>query len=365
MESPEPISPHEVDLEFAAATQAAELDRHTVVGALWRCEGDQVRCLACGHRCRIASGKRGLCRVRFNRNNQLRVPFGYVSGLQCDPIEKKPFFHVLPGSLALTFGMLGCNFHCSFCQNWITSQTLRDAESRAPIQPISSDDIVREGRRRGAQVVVSSYNEPLITAEWAKAVFESARAAGLRCAIVSNGYASPEVLDYLRPVLAAVKIDLKTFNDSNYRALGGTLKRVTDTIRRVHALGLWLEVVTLLIPGFNDGSEELRKLAGFLASVSPNIPWHVTAFHPDFRMTWMRRTHPEDLVLAAQIGVKAGLKFVYAGNLPGLTQEWENTQCPGCRGTLVERTGFSVRACRIGVDGKCPECRTVVPGVWG
>jgi len=244
-----------VYLEFAAATQAAELDRHTVVGALWRCEGDQVRCLACGHRCRIASGKRGLCRVRFNRNNQLRVPFGYVSGLQCDPIEKKPFFHVLPGSLALTFGMLGCNFHCSFCQNWITSQTLRDAESRAPIQPISSDDIVREGRRRGAQVVVSSYNEPLITAEWAKAVFESARAAGLRCAIVSNGYASPEVLDYLRPVLAAVKIDLKTFNDSNYRALGGTLKQVTDTIRRVHALGLWLEVVTLLIPGFNDGSE--------------------------------------------------------------------------------------------------------------
>ena len=178
---------------------AEVLDRHTVVGSLWRAEGGRVRCLACGHRCLIAPGRRGVCRVRFNRDGQLRVPFGYVAGLQSDPVEKKPFFHVYPGADALTFGMMGCDFHCAYCQNWITSQALRDDASRAPIQALTPEQLVAAGRRLGSRLVVSSYNEPLITAEWAVAIFQQARAAGLACAFVSNGNATPEAMDLLCP----------------------------------------------------------------------------------------------------------------------------------------------------------------------
>ena len=174
----------------ASETLADELGRHTAVGSLWRAEGERIRCVACGHRCLIGPGRHGICRVRFNRDGQLRVPFGYVAGAQCDPVEKKPFFHVYPGSDALTFGMLGCDFHCSYCQNWVTSQALRDDAARAPIRTVTPQQLVNTGRQFGARLVVSSYNEPLITAEWAVAVFQQAREAGLACAFVSNGNAT-------------------------------------------------------------------------------------------------------------------------------------------------------------------------------
>ena len=344
---------------------AAILDRHTVVGKLWHTEDSHVRCVACGHRCLITPGRRGICKVRFNEAGRLRVPFGYVAGgLASDPVEKKPFFHVYPGSEALTFGMLGCDFHCPYCQNWVTSQALRDEEALAPIVELTPSQIVKAARRSRARLVVSSYNEPLITAEWAVAVFQPAKEAGFACAFVSNGNLTPEALDFVRPWIAAYKIDLKGFDDKRYRALGGTLQRVTDGIRMVQQRGLWLEVVTLIVPGFNDSDAELRDIAQFLAAVSRDIPWHVTAFHPDYKLTSPRATTADRLVRAAEIGAGAGLRFVYAGNLPGRVGPWENTLCPQCLEKLVERTGYLIRDYQITPDGKCPKCEYKIPGVW-
>ncbi len=349
---------------LANSSLASALDRHTTIGSLWRTEGDRVRCVACGHRCLIAEGRRGICKVRFNQGSQLRVPFGYVAGVQCDPVEKKPFFHVYPGTDALTFGMLGCDFHCSYCQNWVTSQAFRDEAAGTPIVELTPGQITRTAHRNGARLVVSSYNEPLITAEWAVAVFQSAKAAGLPCAFVSNGNATPEALDFLKPWIVAYKIDLKGFDDKRYRTLGGTLEHVCQGIRLVKERGLWLEIVTLVVPGFNDGEDEVRGIAKFLASISRDIPWHVTAFHPDYKLTDSPATRAQTLIRAAEIGAEEGLNYVYAGNVPGRVGPWENTYCPGCRELLIDRIGYLVRDYKITADGTCPKCRTAIPGIW-
>src|SRR6185503_1963139 len=192
------------------------------------------------------------------------VPHGYVGGLQLDPVEKKPFFHALPGAKALSFGMLGCDYHCGYCQNWLTSQVLRDARAVAPPREAQPEDLVRVALREGARIMTSTYNEPLITSEWAVAVFREARKAGLVCSYVSNGNGTPEVLEYIRPWVSLYKVDLKSFRDRHYRELGGTLERVLWTIRALHAMGIWLEIVTLVIPTFNDSDEELTDIARFL-----------------------------------------------------------------------------------------------------
>ena len=341
------------------------LARHTREGELSETlEDGRVRCVACGHRCRIPPGREGVCRVRFNEDGVLRVPFGYVSGLQLDPIEKKPFFHALPGSAALSFGMLGCDFHCSYCQNWLTSQTLRDPGAIAPVNEVTPEEIARLARERGARIVTATYNEPLITSEWAVAIFRRAKEEGLLCSYVSNGNATEEVLEYLHPWVSLYKVDLKGFRDGPYRKLGGTLERVLWTIRALHEKGFWVEVVTLVVPGHNDSEEELTDIARFLVSVSPDIPWHVTAFHPDYRMDDRRSTSVRTLLRAAEIGVAEGLHFVYAGNLPGAVASWEDTHCPGCRALLVERMGFRVGRNRITAEGRCPDCGRAIPGVW-
>lgn len=348
----------------AEGALAETLDRLTTAGTLWQAEGDRIRCVACGHRCLLSDGRRGICRVRFHRQGELRVPFGYVAAAQCDPVEKKPFYHFYPGSDALTFGMLGCDFHCGYCQNWLTSQALRDSAAQAPMQPVTAQQLVKAGRDLGAKIMVSSYNEPLITAEWAVAVFKEARAAGMACAFVSNGNVTPEALAFLRPWIAAYKIDLKSFDDRRYRSLGGTLAHVMDGIRQVHQLGLWLEVVTLIIPGFNDQPGELREMAAFLASVSRDIPWHVTAFHPDYRMTSTPNTQARQLIQAAEIGAEAGLRFVYAGNAAGQVDRWEHTFCPHCGMKLIERTGYLIREYHLTADGRCVGCAGRLPGHW-
>lgn len=349
----------------SAAPLRDELSRLTREGELYeRLDAGRVRCVACGHRCLIPPGRDGICRVRFNDAGTLRVPWGYVGALQLDPVEKKPFFHALPGSRALSFGMLGCDYHCGYCQNWITSQALRDPRATAPPEAMTPAQFVAAARRSGARIVTSTYNEPLITSEWAVALFREAKAAGLVCSYVSNGNATPEVLDYIRPFVSLYKVDLKGFRDRGYRDLGGTLERVLATIRGLHALGFWLEVVTLLVPGFNDSPEELRDLTGFLASVSPDIPWHVTAFHPDYKMTDPMPTSVRSLLAAAELGRETGLRFVYAGNIPGHVGDWENTVCPGCGALLVERRGFRVLHNRIDASGACPACRRAIPGLW-
>ncbi len=323
-----------------------------------------VRCFACGHCCRIPPGQLGICKVRFNQDGKLYVPWGYVGGIQCDPIEKKPFFHAYPGALAYSFGMLGCDLHCAYCQNWVTSQALRDPNAVSPPLGTTPQALVQDAVRHGARVVVSTYNEPLITSEWAVAIFKEARAAGLKTAFVSNGNGTPQVLEYLRPWIDFYKVDLKSFDDRHYRQLGGRIDPILWTIRRLHEMGIWLEVVTLVIPGFNDSDAELTRLAEFLASVSPDIPWHVTAFHQDYKMTDPENTPPETLIRAAGIGKRAGLRYVYAGNLPGQVGDLENTYCPNCRALLIERYGYLIRGYRLTAEGSCPQCGTAIAGRW-
>ncbi len=292
------------------------------------------------------------------------VPWGYVAGTQCDPIEKKPFFHVRPGSLAYSFGMVGCDLHCSYCQNWITSQAIRDPDAVSPVWAAEPQDLVRDAVRHRASAVISTYNEPLITSEWAVAVFKEARAAGLLTGFVSNGNGTPEVLEYLAPWIDLYKVDLKGFDDRRYRSLGGRLQPILETIEALHDMGTWVEIVTLIVPGFNDSADELRQLARFIAGVSPDIPWHVTAFHADYHMTGTKSTSPDSLLQAASIGHREGLRFVYAGNLPGSVGSLEDTTCPACGKTLVERYAYRIGAYHLTAEGACPGCGAAIPGRW-
>jgi len=351
--------------ELQGLPLAQVIDRMTVEGELYeKLPNNELRCYACGHRCLIRDDRRGICKVRFNKGGTLYVPWGYVAALQCDPTEKKPFFHVLPGSNTLTLGMLGCDYHCPYCQNWLTSQALRDPAAGTEPAPITPEMLVRLALRYGARLVGSSYNEPLITAEWAVAIFKEAKAAGLKTCFISNGNATREVLTYLRPWCDAYKVDLKSMSQKNYRYLGGVLEHVLETIQMVSEMRFWLEVVTLIVPGWNDSDEELQKAAEFLVTISPDIPWHVTAFHRDYRMTDPANTQASTLIRAAQIGEAAGLRYVYAGNLPGRVGPYENTSCPHCKATLIARLGFRVSQHRITPEGTCPSCQTKIPGIW-
>ena len=350
---------------MAKMTLAEQLAAHTREGDLWEpLEGNRIRCYACGHCCPIPAGFAGVCKVRFNQGGKLMVPYGYVNALHSDPIEKKPFYHALPGTHALSFGLLGCDLHCGYCQNWVSSQALRDVRASLDFQEVTPAQIVGLAQRHGASSIVSTYNEPLITSEWAVAVFREARRAGLATGYVSNGNATPQVLEYLRPWVDLYKVDLKSFDDRRYHELGGRIQPILDSIARIHEMGFWLEVVTLVVPGFNDSDAELSAIAAFLAGVSRDIPWHVTAFHPDYKMIGPGATPASTLRRAATIGRAAGLRYVYAGNIPGTLGELENTYCPNCRALLVERWGFDILQNRLAEDGTCPDCHAVIPGFW-
>jgi pyruvate formate lyase activating enzyme len=260
--------------------------------------------------------------------------------------------------------MLGCDYHCGYCQNWVTSQALRDPVAGASPTDVEPADLVRLAKQHGARVITSTYNEPLITSEWAVEVFKEAKKAGLVCSYVSNGNGTPEVLEYIAPHVDLYKVDLKGFDDRHYRDLGGTLQPVLDTIRGLKDRGIWLEIVTLVVPEFNDSDAELTKMAEFIASVDPDIPWHVTAFHPDYKMTHNANTDPHTLIRACEIGKSAGLRYIYPGNIPGAFGDREGTHCPNCSAVVIGRSGFRVTSYRL-IDGKCPDCGTTIPGVWG
>ena len=351
---------------MATKTLEQVLADNTIEGTLYEKMPDgRIRCFACGHRCPIGEGKHGVCYIRFNRGGKLYVPFGYVGVLQDDPIEKKPFFHAMPGARVLSFGMLGCDYHCGYCQNWVTSQALRDPAAGAPTIKMSPKELVQLALDRQCEAIASTYNEPLITSEWAVAVFKEAKKAGLATAYISNGNGTPEVLDFIRPWIDCYKVDLKSFDEKHYHELGGTLKAVCETIRGIYERGIWLETLTLLIPGFNNSDEEIQKLTEFVASISPDIPWHVTAFHQDYKMRDHHNTAGDDLIRACEIGKKAGLRYIYAGNIPGRVGHWENTYCPHCHELLIERVGFQiVKDVVTAKQGKCPKCQSSIPGFW-
>ncbi len=340
------------------------LGQYTCEGELYqKLEDNRVFCYSCGHRCRIADGLAGVCKVRFNLGGKLYVPWGYVAGLQCDPIEKKPFFHAMPATDALSFGMLGCDLHCDYCQNWITSQVLRNPDAVAPAREISVESMLKLAERENVSTFTSTYNEPLITSEWAVSIFKQAKEQGFLTAYVSNGNGTPEVLDYLKPWVDLYKVDLKSFRDKNYRELGGLLSNVLETIKGLKERGFWVEIVTLVIPDFNDSCEELKEMAEFLVSVDPFMPWHLTAFHSDYKMMDRENTNIRTLIKAAEMGKELGLKYVYVGNAAGRVGGWENTWCHNCNELLIERFAYHIRQIRL-KDGKCPKCQTQIPGCW-
>ena len=344
------------------------LAQRTNNGSLYRqLKNGAIHCYACGHNCTIKPDRFGVCRVRFNRDGQLKVPWGYVGGIQIDPIEKKPFFHAFPKNNTLSFGMLGCDFHCAYCQNWITSQTLRDPKAVATPQAITAADLVEIALTHKTHVITSTYNEPLITSEWAVEIFKMALSNGLVTAYVSNGNGTPEVINYLRPWVDLYKVDLKSFQDKNYRKLGGVLQHTLDTIKLLWEHHFWLEVVSLIVPGFNDSPAELTEMAQFLVGISPDIPWHDTAFHQEYKMIEPNNTSASQLLTVVEIGRSAGLRYVYAGNRPGQVGNNENTYCYKCQSLLIERNGFLIGQNRLQIDGDlatCPECQTEIAGIW-
>lgn len=335
-----------------------------LAAVLWERQGDgTVVCSLCAHRCRIRPGLRGICGVRENRDGALVTLVGArVVSVNVEPIEKKPFFHFLPGSLAYSLATAGCNFHCLFCQNWAISQWPRERGGTIPGEPVTPEELVDEALATGARSVAYTYTEPTIFFELALATGRLAAAAGLRNVFVTNGYMTPEALGLIAPVLHGANVDLKAFSDRYYRKVcGARLGPVLETIRAMRERGIWVEVTTLLVPGRNDAEDELRALAAWLRSVDADVPWHVSAFFPAYRMTDVPPTPSAALHRAARIGRDAGLRYVYTGNVPG--DPWEHTACPECGGQLLERRGFVVRASRLS-DGRCPDCGAAIAGVW-
>lgn len=323
--------------------------------------GGDVLCLACAHRCRIPDGKHGRCGARANAGGRLMAPYGWTAALSPDPVEKKPFFHALPGALTLSFGMYGCNFRCSFCQNHDLADPAAAADP--PYQePVAPARIVSEASRLGARMLVSTYNEPLITAEWGAAVLAEGKKAGLAGAFVSNGYATPEALEFLRPSVDCFKVDLKFFREETYaKVAGARLEPVKTALRLMLEKGFWVEVVTLLVPGVNDSRNEVSEMASFLASLSRDIPWHLTAFHPCHLMLDRPGTQPAALEKACEAGLAAGLRHVYTGNIRGGRQD---TICPSCGEILIGRDGYKVLKNGVSDSGNCGKCGTAIAGFW-
>ncbi|MHC1698539.1 MAG: AmmeMemoRadiSam system radical SAM enzyme [Geobacteraceae bacterium] len=326
--------------------------------------GLKVRCGLCRFRCLIADGRRGICGVRENREGVLySLVYGKCVAEHVDPIEKKPLFHFLPGSFSFSVATMGCNFRCRHCQNHSISQPPRE-EGRILGMQLMPDEIVAKALAAGCRSISYTYTEPTIFFEYAYDTAVLAQRNGLKNIFVTNGYISEEALTFLRPYLDAANIDLKGFTESFYREVvgGAVLNEVLESIRLHKRLGIWLEITTLIIPGLNDSDEELTAIARFIADeVGPDTPWHVSSFHPDYQMSDRSWTPLATVRRARQIGIAAGLRYVYEGNVPG--DGGENTVCPGCHALLVTRSGFGVRGLAIRA-GKCSSCDIEIAGIW-
>jgi pyruvate formate lyase activating enzyme len=331
---------------------------------LWEAlDGQTVRCNLCGHQCVIAAGKYGVCRVRRNVEGKLQsLNYAALVALNADPIEKKPLFHFLPGTRSLSIAAAGCNFQCAFCQNWQISQAPRDGLNVGGTQ-VSPAEIVEAAVRHDCPSISYTYTEPTIFFELAYDTATLAKQRGLKNCFVSNGFLSPLAVETIAPVLDAINVDLKAFRDATYRTImKARLEPVLTCLKALVKAKVWVEVTTLVVPGMNDSPEELGDIARFIAEqLGDFVPWHVSRFHGDYKMTSAPSTPLRTLEQACQIGQKAGLKYVYCGNVAG--QADESTYCPACHEMLIERVGFTVRSDRL-ADGCCPTCRTRIEGVW-
>ena len=325
-------------------------------------ENNRVRCFLCNHKCLIKEGAVGICGVRENQGGTLTsLVYGKVIARHVDPIEKKPLFHFLPSTHSYSIATVGCNFRCLFCQNADISQMPAD-QKQVWGEEMPPPMIVEDALANRAATISYTYTEPTIFYELAADTARLAVSKGIRNIFVTNGYMTEECLKDIHPHLHGANVDLKSYTDKFYKEqCGAKLEPVLNSISTMIKMGVWLEVTTLLIPGLNDSREELKNLAKFLADLDPNIPWHISRFHPTYRLTSVHPTPAQSIHMARDIGYEMGLKYVYAGNLPG--DEGEKTFCHGCGGLLIDRTGFFVRKNLIR-DNRCPQCDAEIPGVW-
>ncbi len=323
----------------------------------------RVLCNLCAHRCKVSDGKAGICGVRENRGGVLyTLVFGLVVAGHVDPIEKKPLFNFLPGSDSMSIAAPGCNFHCAFCQNWSISQVGKGQSLRAMGETVSPEKVVALARRHRCKTISYTYTEPTIFFEYALETAKLASSEGIRNIFVTNGYMTAEALDAIHPLLHAANVDLKAFKDKTYRRLiGATLQPVLDSIVKMKSQGVWLEVTTLVIPTVNDSDAELRDIAEFIVSVGPEVPWHISRFHPDHKLTDLAATPAGSLLRAMEIGRESGLRYVYIGNVPG--HSGESTFCYSCGKLVIKRLGFQVVENRL-EDGRCPHCGSPIDGVF-
>jgi pyruvate formate lyase activating enzyme len=324
-------------------------------------EGQKVRCFLCHHHCLIKEHKRGICAVRENQDGRLvSLVYGKPIAAHVDPIEKKPLFHFLPGSTSFSLATAGCNFRCLFCQNADISQ-LPQEQTRIPGEDTPPETIVAGARRAGCLSISYTYTEPTIFFEYAQDIAGLANAEGIQNVFVTNGYMTGEALDSLHPHLQAANVDLKAFTEDFYRKqCGAKLAPVLDTLKHMKQLGVWLEITTLVIPTLNDDPGELKDLAGFIQKdLGPETPWHISRFHPTFKLTHLPVTPVKTLQQARDIGREAGLRYVYTGNVPG--DQGEKTFCHQCGHLLIDRYGFSILKNNL-MEGRCPQCRTPLDG---
>lgn len=325
-------------------------------------EGGKVHCYLCNHQCVISEGKLGFCRVRKNIGGKLyTLVYGRAIAAGVDPIEKKPLYHFLPGTLSFSIATQGCNFHCGFCQNWQISQVGAEEELPRAGYDLPPEKVVQQALEKDCQSIAYTYTEPTIFFEYAYDTALRAKEQGLSNIFVTNGFMTEKALESIHPCLDACNVDLKSFREDFYKkTCKARLKPVLKSIQTIHSMGIWMEVTTLVVPGSNDSEEELRDIAQFIAEVDPAIPWHISRFHPDYQYTDAQATPLETLEQAYKLGKEAGLQYVYIGNVP---RKSADTHCPGCGNLLIRRIGGRVGEIHL-KDGKCPECSETIAGVF-
>jgi pyruvate formate lyase activating enzyme len=322
---------------------------------------DGLRCLLCAHHCRLKDGQTGICGVRKNSGGQLAaLSYDKVAATHSDPIEKKPLYHFLPGSISFSIATMGCNFKCKFCQN--NSLSVVPENGRLYGQDIAPEELVRTALHYGSRSIAYTYTEPTIYFELMLETAKLAAAEGIKNVMVTNGYMSGEALEMMSPYLHGANVDLKSFSDDFYRKMcGARLQYVLETIESMKEKDVWIELTTLLIPGLNDDPAEIKELISFIVDLDNEIPWHVSRFYPQHNLTDKPPTNPQEIFNYLEIARDMGLKYLYAGNV--LSDRWENTVCPECDSLLIERSGYSTRVRGL-TAGACGSCGTPIAGVW-